>query len=54
MRGRKDYESNVPVSDFGEAIGGKSREATVLQPKWFDVFKRYEVAAMEITTNLKI
>ena len=54
LRGRKDYESNVPVSDFGEAIGGKSREATVLQLKWFDVFKRYEVAATEITSNLNM
>ena len=54
MRGRKDYESNVPVSDFGGAIGGQSREAMVLQPKSFDVFKRYEVAAMEITTNLNM
>jgi hypothetical protein len=54
LRGRKDYESNVLISDFGGAIGGQSREATVLQPKWFDVFKRYEVAIMEITTNLNM
>ena len=54
MRGRKDYESNVPVSNFGGAIGGYSREAMVLQPKQLDVFKRYEVAAMETTTNLNM
>ena len=33
LRGRKDYESNVPVLDFGEAIGGYSIEAMVLQTK---------------------
>ena len=54
LRGHKDYESNVPVSDFGGAKGGSSREAMVLQTKWFDVFKRYEVAAIEITTNLNM